>query len=228
MPRHVSARDRERDSRPAARRRIRAARDGARHTPDARRGRRDDGRPRRRAPVAGGHEAGRGLGARPATRRSGVQIGVGLGTGVVSIAGFPSDPERIGLASSYTATGVHPGGWFTLWVGGALSDWLAFGVGGGGGSMIGLPEGQAATMGAFLFHVEGYPLFALGGRLGDLGVWLDAGTGSVTLENEKSDTTLVESGASSLVGFGVFYEGLRFWRMGAGPFLATNYMWSES
>jgi hypothetical protein len=164
----------------------------------------------------------------PRTRRSGFMVGTMLGFGVSSIAGFPNDVSEINLASYYTVTGVRPTSAFSLWLGAALSDWLDFGVGFSGGGMFATGDNQA-TAGGLIFHVEAFPFFPLGGRWRDLGVIFDAGTGTASVA-PKTDTTdkLVDSGSASSLGLGAFYDGLRFWRIGSGPALFGNYMWSDS
>ncbi|HVY44827.1 MAG TPA: hypothetical protein VHB21_03070, partial [Minicystis sp.] len=164
-----------------------------------------------------------------ATRRSGFSVGGELGAGVLSIAGFPNDPKKIGYQSYYTETGVRPGTWLALWLGGAFNDWLSFGVGFGASSMFATDQGEKVTCAALLFHVEGFPFEPFtGGHLRDLGLALDAGTGPVNVDDRTGKTPLVEGGAASLVGATVFYEGIRFWRVGSGPFMAANYMFSDS
>ncbi len=165
----------------------------------------------------------------PNTRRGGFMIGAELGTGIASVAGFPDDPKKIGFQSYYTETGVRPSTWFNLWIGGAFNDWLNFAIGFAGSPMFATYQGERVTASALDFHLEGFPLFPFSrGHLRDLGLFLDAGTGPVTVKPKTGDTALIEGGAASLIGVGVFYEGLRAWRLGNGPFLAVNYMFSES
>jgi hypothetical protein len=164
----------------------------------------------------------------PAARRSGFVVGAMLGFGLSSIVGYPNDVKKIGLARYYTATGAVPASSSMLFFGGALSDWFTFGVGFGGSRLFGTGDNTAMAAG-FAFHVEAYPLYFKGGKLRDLGVMLDAGTGSASVAPTADDTKkLVDSGGSSMLGGGVFYDGLRFWRVGSGPYLAGAYQWSDS
>jgi hypothetical protein len=162
----------------------------------------------------------------PATRRSGFTVGLMAGFGVASIVGYPNDVTKIGYASYYTATGARPGGQAGLWIGGALTDWFTFGLGFTGGQLL-ATGGNKATSGAGLFHIETFPLFWLGGHLRDLGVMLDAGFGVASV-TDPTGNKLVDSSAASLIGAGVFYEGIRHWKIAQGPFLMGNYIWSDT
>jgi len=162
-----------------------------------------------------------------ATHRSGFVVGLSLGTGVVAFSGYPNDSRKIGLASHYTETGASIGGTFSLWIGGALSDWFTFGLGFTGGSMPLLSD-QKATASGLIFHVEAYPLFPRGGHWRDLGILFNAGTGSATVTPKDSDKKLIDSGSASLIGAGPFYEGFKLWKTKGGPFVEGSYIWSDS
>jgi hypothetical protein len=161
------------------------------------------------------------------TRRGGFTAGIAVGAGLASFAGFPNDAKKIGYARYYTATGASLSSTFSLWLGGALSDWFVFGIGFTGSSMPFLQD-QKATSGGLLFHVESFPLFPLGGKLRDVGVTLDFGTGSATVTGKTVDDKLIDGGGCSLFGGGVFYEGIRFWKMAMGPFVSGNYYWKDT
>jgi hypothetical protein len=162
-----------------------------------------------------------------ATHRSGFVVGLSLGTGVVAFSGYPNDSRKIGLQSHYTETGASIGGTFSLWIGGALSDWFTFGLGFTGGSMPLLSD-QKATAGGLIFRVEAYPLFPRGGHWRDLGIMFNGGTGSATVTPKDSDKKLIDSGSGSLLGMGPFYEGFKLWKTRGGPFVEASYMWSDS
>lgn len=163
----------------------------------------------------------------PATHRSGFVVGLALGSGVAAISGYPNDSRKIGLRSNYTETGASVSGMSSLWLGGALSDWFTFGIGFTGGSMPLLSEQKAST-GGLIFHIEVYPLFPLGGRWRDLGVMLDAGTGTAAVTPKESEKKLVDGGSASLIGAGPFYEGFKLWKIKHGPFIEGSYIWSDS
>ena len=162
-----------------------------------------------------------------ATHRSGFVVGLALGSGVGAISGFPNDSRKVGLARYYTETGASLAGMGSLWFGGALSDWFTFGIGFTGGSMPLLSDQKAST-GGLIFHVEAYPLFPLGGRWRDVGILLDAGTGSAEVTPKESEKKLVDGGSASQIGGGAFYEGIKLWKLKGGPFLEGSYVWSDS
>jgi hypothetical protein len=162
-----------------------------------------------------------------AVHRSGFVVGLALGSGVVAFSGFPNDSRKVGLERYYTETGASVGGMFSLWIGGALSDWFTFGVGFTGGSMPLLSD-QEASSGGLIFHVDAYPLFPLGGRWRDVGVMFDAGTGSATVMPKDSESKLIDGGGASLVGLGPFYEGFKLWKTKGGPYVEGSYMWSDT
>jgi hypothetical protein len=84
--------------------------------------------------------------------------------------------------------------------------------------------------GAFIIHVEAFPLFRLGGRYRDLGVFTDVGVGGSTIKN-KAGTTKAEGGAMSNAGLGVVWEAWRWKFLGhlaAGPFASFDYASSSS
>jgi hypothetical protein len=160
------------------------------------------------------------------TRRGGFVVGLTAGAGAASLVGYPNDEQKIGYASYYTVTGVRPAGLAQLWIGGAFSDWITFGVGFSGTPIFATGSNQARSS-AGMFHIEAFPLFALGGRLRDLGIMLDAGFGTANV-TDPTGTKLVDSSSTSLLGGGVFYEGIRTWKIAQGPFLMGNYMWSDT
>ena len=169
----------------------------------------------------------------PSLRRAGFSMGLHLAGGFGNVSGFPADIKK--RTDAFRAdTGVALGGSATLWLGGALSDWLVFGVGLGGGRSQG--NGTVVQGITFVFHTEVFPLFWLGGVFHDLGVGLDTGAGSFTgeLENKpagdagKLIAPVIESGAASRVGASIFYDGLRFSKFSTGPYVAFDYTWSAT
>jgi hypothetical protein len=141
--------------------------------------------------------------------------------------GFPNDPKKIGLERYYTETGLGIGGGGSFWIGAALADWFVFGLGFSGGGM-GAGD-YSVGGGAFIFHVDAFPAFGLGGRWRELGVTLETGAGGSTVTpKDDTDTKLVDSGGASSIGAGVFYDGLRLWKLSSGPFVMGTYLWSDS
>ena len=162
----------------------------------------------------------------PPSRRSGFLIGAAFGFGVASIVGFPNDVKKIGYAPYYTATGPRPSPIVEVWLGGALADWLNFAIGFGGGTLLATGDNTARSA-AGMFHLEVFPLFHVSDKLRDLGLMFDAGSGVATVTS-PDDTKLVDSSAASLLGGGVIWEPVKFWRFRGGPFLMGNYVWSDT
>ena len=162
------------------------------------------------------------------TRRGGFTVGTMVGFGVASVVGFPNDAKKINRARYYTETGTRPGTTGGLWLGGALTDWFTFGVGFNSGMMFATGDNKVTT-GGFIFHLEAFPLFSLGGRYRDLGVMVDAGIGVATVVSKAApDQTRVGGSGCSIIGGGVFWEGVRFWKIHGGPFLAGNYYFADT
>jgi hypothetical protein len=161
-----------------------------------------------------------------ATRRSGFTFGLDLGVGVASIVGYPNDVTKIGYASYYSATGPRPAGTLEAWIGGANMDWFTVSLGFKGSQLLATSPDKARAIG-MMFHLEGFPLWPLGGHLRDLGVRFDAGLGTATV-TDASGTKIVDGGSTSTIGGGVFYEALRAWKTAHGPFLMGDYIWSDT
>jgi hypothetical protein len=162
------------------------------------------------------------------TRRNGFTIGLDAGPGIASIVGFPNDEKKLGYAHWYTVTGARPALVGEAWIGGAFTDWFIFSLGITASPIFAAQGGNTAKSVAGMFHIEAFPLFPLGGRWRDLGIRFDAGTGAATVSNAQ-DVKLVDSSAASLIGGGVFYEGVgRTRRFAQGPFLMGNYIWSDT
>jgi hypothetical protein len=153
-------------------------------------------------------------------------VGLALGASLGEASGFPNDPKKINHLSAYTETGLGFGGTGTLWIGGALTDWLCFGLGIATSELV--PSSTVVRSTAFDFRVEAFPLYSLGGRFRDLGLLLDTGAGVATAKPKGSDTKLIDGGGVSRVGVGAFYEALRLRKIALGPFIEGDYTWSES
>lgn len=162
----------------------------------------------------------------PAVRRSGFTVGLAGGLLLGSAAGFPNDVKKIGLERYYTETGLAGGSATMIWMGGALTDWLTFGFALGSTALTAGEKELSNT--TFMFHVEAFPLFSLGGRWRELGVTIDTGAGTSVTKLDGSDDNLIDGGTISHIGAGLFYEGFRVWKISAGPYLYGDYSWSLS
>lgn len=168
------------------------------------------------------------------TRRAGFTVGFTASLGVGDITGYPLDIAKRGKAEFRADTGTTAGANGAVWLGGALTDWLVFGVGLGGTYSQG--NGTVVSGYTFLFRTEAFPLFWLGGFWREAGLAFDTGAGQITGELQdkpagaagKQIAPVIDSGAASRVGVSVFYDGLRLWKLSTGPFVAFDYTWSAS
>ena len=159
-----------------------------------------------------------------ARRRSGFVAGIGLGLAGGNAYGYPNELATIGDPLYERNTAGAFGGLNRLWLGGALTDYLVFGLG-----IVGtrLSHDQTqATGSAFIFHVEGYPLFYRGGVFRDLSIFGDFGAGSMKIAgNGRAEA---DGGLMSILGVGVGYEPLRFWKFTFGPAVEYWHWWSQT
>jgi hypothetical protein len=163
----------------------------------------------------------------PSERRCGFSFGLAGGGMLGNAVGYPDDALKIGRDAYETDTGVAGGGGGVLWVGIAVTDWLAFGVGFGGGQLF--SSEHRTGFGGLVFHLEAFPAFGAGGAWRDLGLLFEAGVGgSTTTPAEDDENKVIDSGGASRLAFGVFYEGIRFWKFSTGPYAAYDMTWSQS
>lgn len=160
----------------------------------------------------------------PATRRSGLAIGLASGLSIASARGYPNDVAQIDVAGLEASTGAGTSLGTAIWIGGALADWLTIALGYQGGSFSG--NGLDATGGSLHVRIETYPLFFRGGAWEDVGLSLLAGTGNYDVK--RANTTVAEGEGTSLVGVGAFFEPWRFWQLSTGPDLTYTHQFSRS
>lgn len=164
----------------------------------------------------------------PARLRSGVVIGLTLGAGVAGASGYPNSASEIGDPAYYSASGFMTGMSNTLFVMGALADYLNFGFWLGGTSFKN-GDWRSSGTGAGL-RVEAFPLIALYPPLAGLGLLGKFGIGGAKLTS--SNPALPEAnGVQSFLGGGAFYEwsfGKLFGgHFGLGPSLEYDVIWSR-
>lgn len=158
-----------------------------------------------------------------AKRRSDFTLGFSGGLGFGRADGYPNEVEKIDDEAyrSNTEVGFDNGG--AIWLGVAFNDYLSFGLGVGSLKISG--NDRKASGGAFLFHVDAYPLFGVHENLRDLGIFANLGAGSVTITGGREDAV---GGSMAYVESGVVYERWRLWRIAMGPSVSIIHMWSES
>jgi len=159
-----------------------------------------------------------------ATRRSGFVLGISTGLALGRAYGYPNELAKLDNPLYKRNTAFALGGTSRLWFGGALTDWFVFGVGFEG---INLKHDQIKAVGsAFLFHVEGYPLFERGGVFRDLSLFGDFGAGGMKITgNERNEA---DGGLMSVIGLGAGWEAVRFWRFKFGPAAEYTHLWSQT
>lgn len=160
-----------------------------------------------------------------ATRRSDFAFGIGFAGTFASASGYPNDAAKIGVPRYQASTGSAGGITNTLWLGGALRDWLVIGVGISGSTVAG--SGTLSQGGGFIVHLEGFPLFERGGAFRDLGLVGDFGVGGRTIHRASAE--VANGGSMSFVALGLMYEPLSFgkhWRW--GPLVQVAQQFSDS
>jgi hypothetical protein len=164
--------------------------------------------------------------AAPATEeRGGFMIGLGYGFGYGQIGGYPNKLTEIGQSEFRQDVGGL-GVTSTIWLGGALRDWLTFGV---GLFSTAAPGDKIGSVGGIGARVEGFPLYALGGIGHDLAIYGEFGAGGGGIVHKDDQKRLLADGGSmSLVSFGAFWEALKFWRIVLGPSVQYTHAFSES
>jgi hypothetical protein len=160
-------------------------------------------------------------------RRCGFSMGIVAGGMVGAVEGFPNDAEKIDRDLFFTETGFAGGGQVSSWLGIAITDYFVFGLGGHLGGLKSSDHDTSFWGGNF--HIDAFPLYGLGGEWRELGLNLDVGVSIGTTSHvDDPEVGLIESGGSSRVAVGLFYEGFRWWKLSMGPFATYDQLWSTS
>lgn len=162
----------------------------------------------------------------PAERRCGFTVGLGVGANLGSVSGFPNDAVKIGRTEFETDAGFSGGGSGVIWVGLAPTDWLVFGAAFNYGRLK--ASEHDTGFGAFGLHLDAFPLFGLGGPWREIGIQFQAGVGISTTTEGDIEDAVIDSSIASRLSAGVFYEGIRAWKLSMGPFAAYDGLWSPS
>jgi hypothetical protein len=151
-------------------------------------------------------------------RRSDLVLGFSPGLVLTSASGFPNEIEKLNQPEYEAKSGLALGPGFEAWLGGALTDWFSFGL--GGMYYKGKGSGSKTSAGAFLIRLETFPLYGLGGGLRDLAVFANFGAGGLGLSGENGKHA--SAGFASVGGVGVAYELARVWHFALAP--SAEYM----
>jgi len=159
-----------------------------------------------------------------ATRRSGLILGLSTGVAFGNARGYPNELAKLDDRAFRRNVGAAVGSTTRLWIGGALTDWFVFGLGGAGLKLNG--NNATGSGSEFLVHIEAYPLFYQGGVFRDLSLFGDFGAGGFKISGNNRQ--LADGGLMSVIGFGSGWDAVRFWRFTLGPQLEYVHSWSQS
>jgi hypothetical protein len=155
----------------------------------------------------------------PNARRAGVVVGLNLGYGLAGSSGYPNSATKIDVPAFYSSSDLMSGGGGSLFVMGALADYVSFGL--WFGSATYQSADWRSTGFGVGFRVEAFPLYVLVPSLADLGVYTQLGVGSTSLTTKVAGNYPSADGAQSFLGAGMFYELLKPQLLGghlaAGP-----------
>jgi hypothetical protein len=160
-----------------------------------------------------------------AERRSDFTFGVLFGPAVGSSSGYLNELDKIGVPEFQAQTGAGFGTSSGLWLGVALRDWLTFGIGIRSATFDG--GGVRSEGGAFVLHVETYPLYSRGGIFRDLALVGEVGLGGRVIKD--SAKTVADAGSTSELSLGVHWEAFRYFTsFTGGPALIVTHEFSDS
>ena len=159
-------------------------------------------------------------------RRCGFTLGL-MPTALMGTAtGYTNDALRIDREEFFTNTGFSGGGAGFGWVGIAVADWLVFGAGGNFGVLLNGDYSTEFFGGAF--HIDAFPLFALGDAWQDVGLGVEVGLSIATTQETATERVVIDAGLGSRIAVGAFYEGIRAWKLSMGPYVAVDTIFSQS
>lgn len=156
--------------------------------------------------------------------RSDFIIGLSTGLALGRAVGYLNEAEKIDRREFREVRDFSAGSYLELWFGGALRDWFSFGF--GLSVLQSGPEERRLSQAAFITRLEGYPLYSLGKRWRDLGVYFDAGAGGSLIQAKKE--TIADGGSVAYIGPGIVYEWIRFGSFTLSPTLGYVHNFSAS
>lgn len=163
-------------------------------------------------------------------RRGDVVLGFSPGLVLTSASGYPNEIDKLNQPGYQVDSGLAVGGGFEAWLGGALTDWFSFGL--GGSYFKGSGSGLKLSGGAFLVRIETFPLYKLGGGLRDLAVFANFGAGGLGVSKRSGvagePDKRASAGFASVGGGGVAYELFRAWHFAFAPTAEYQLISSQS
>jgi hypothetical protein len=139
----------------------------------------------------------------PRRFRSGLVVGLTFGGGVAGASGYPNEQSKIGDPAYYSAAGWMLGSSESLFVMGALTDYLSFGFFYAHASSSNADWRSTGDGGGL--RVEAFPLVGVFPRLSGLGVFGQFGLGSGHLTSTTPGLP-GSRGTQSFLGAGVLQE----------------------
>jgi hypothetical protein len=150
--------------------------------------------------------------ATPSERRGGVVLGLSAGAGLAGSSGYPNGASKIGDPAFYSSSDLMTGSGNSLFIMGALTDYLNFGLFFGQARFASARWHSTGVAGGF--RLEVFPLLSLVPKLGDLALFTQLGIGSTTLHTKLAGDYPDADGAQSFLSAGVFYEWSLFKALG--------------
>jgi hypothetical protein len=144
-------------------------------------------------------------------RRADFVFGISPGLVLMSANGYPNEISKINNPAYEASSGFAVGPGFEAWIGGALTDWFTFGV--GGAYLHGAGSDSSSSGGAFLVRLETFPFYRLG--LKDLAVFGNFGAGSLSVDGKDQKHGV--AGFASVGGGGLAYEVARVGHFAFAP-----------
>ncbi|MBX3190043.1 MAG: hypothetical protein KF819_23660 [Labilithrix sp.] len=163
----------------------------------------------------------------PAERRAGVVIGLAFGPAFAGASGYPNDSKLIGNPDYYSESPLLVGTSSSIFVMGALTDYLSFGPMVSSARME--TEKWKSTGFGVGFRAEAFPFYRLVPRLADLAIYGMMGVGATELQAKGPYPGA--DGTQSFLGAGVHHEW-RFFRMlgghvSGGPYVEYDAIFSK-
>jgi hypothetical protein len=135
--------------------------------------------------------------------RDGFVPSVTFHSGVGHASGYPNDAREIGNPDFFSSSDLLYGTTISFHIGYALTDYLSFGF------LVNLDHYESAHWrehgDGFGMRLDAFPLLTLYPKLHDLGLFLETGIGTASL-NPKVGNYPTSDGTQTYLATGVFYE----------------------